>query len=96
MSPELVDSLFSRMEDISVELRGLYIEEAQMHSAERQAKVQAWAGSQATSVNQRDREADSYAIQHTSDLLEMRGGIKALEEERDHIQFVIQFRRTVN
>lgn len=93
MSPELVESLFSRLETVSRELRGLYVEEAQAHTAERQQKSAAWMASQSSAASARDREADSAALSHTMELFTIRGDIRALEEERDHIMFTIQYRR---
>lgn len=89
-----METLFSRLAVLSAELRQDYVEEANVHSAERQAKAHAWQASQATTGQARDREADWQALPNTLALLELRGQIKAREEERDHIMFVIQYRRT--
>lgn len=80
-----------RLDIVSKELRGLYIDHSQLVIAEHQAKAAAYMNSRETSASGRASDATHFSVDQSVEVLEIWGRIRALEEERDHLRFVIQF-----
>lgn len=76
------DQRVARLLEVVTELCGLAQEVAMVRVAERRAKAKAWEECEETSVAGRDRYADKYALDLTCSVWEIQGDIRALEEEK--------------
>lgn len=79
-----------RLEEVSVRLRHTYREHTQCILAEKQNKADAYLHSEARSHGEREGYASAMSIALTTETLLLAGEIKALEEERDFLKFVIE------
>jgi hypothetical protein len=76
------DQLVSRLVEVVTELCGLAQEHAMIRVAERRAKAKAWQECEESAVSARDRYADQFALDLTCNVWEIQGDIRALEEEK--------------
>ncbi len=83
---ELVERLIQVVE----ELAGLHKELAAVLQAERQAKINTFAQSQAETVTAREREANLMSLDMTCAVYDVKGQIEALVEERDLLRLLIE------
>lgn len=79
----------TRLGEIAEELGTLHRELATLLSAEAESKVLAWATSQETSIQGRDRQATANAVPLTQDIFRIKADIAALQEERDHLRLLV-------
>lgn len=85
------NSIVRRLADIQLELSGLHHDEALTLVAEVTTKIAAWFGCEDTRLNFRDKVAEHAAQQYTTDLIRIRGSIRALHEERDHLRIELNY-----
>lgn len=71
-----------QLEILTTLLAGKRGELALLESARRVGWAQSWMSQDATSVSERDRVADFHATQYDSDIIKLKGDIRALEDER--------------
>jgi hypothetical protein len=83
-------STLDKLEQLSLDLAEHHRELAQLLMAEKEAKIEAFDYSDASTVRQRDHEADRLALPLTRDILKIKGEIAALTELRDYLRLVLQ------
>lgn len=74
-------------DDIAQELGIKYKELADLEATERLGRFQTWMGVDSTSVTERDRIADIQVLDLSCDIIRLKGEIRALELEYNHIKF---------
>lgn len=89
-----LESLLSSLAMCVSELAGFHRELSQVLLAEKQAKAQAWMGSDETSIQGRDRAADHFALALSCDVIKLKGDIAACQEERDFLLLLIDLKRS--
>lgn len=89
-----LSDLLARLGEIATELAEAHNELATLLSAEVEGRVQAWASSQETSIQGRDRQAQAVVVPLTQDIFRLKANIKALEEERDHKRLLVYVEMT--
>lgn len=80
-----------RLKLINADLVQLHGESATLLRAEREAFVRGWEGSTETSVSGREAVARIGGSGYKIERIPVEGQIIALQEERDHIRFVIKY-----
>lgn len=83
-------SMPQRLDEINSQLFSLYGEYATVSDAQLRAKDSAYWSAAENSHNARDAAARHAALDFTSDLINIESQIKQLEEERDHLRFLIK------
>ncbi len=79
----------TRLDEVSRQLRALYLDHSATLIAEKQQKAALYTQSEARSHGEREGIASAGAINYSTETLTLMGAIKALEEERDHLRFLI-------
>lgn len=74
-------------DDLASELGIKYRELSDLEATERQGKFNTWMGVDSTSVTERDRWADIQVLDLSCDIIRLKGEIRALELEYNHIKF---------
>lgn len=74
-------------DDVASELGIKYKELGDLEAAEREGRFQAWMGVDSSSVSERDRWADVAVLNLSCDILKLKGEIRSLELEYNHIKF---------
>lgn len=74
-----------RLEEVTETLISFYRELAQLTSAEKQGRVEAFFNSQETSLGAREKEGEYRNLNTTSEILITKGEIAAYEAERDFL-----------
>lgn len=80
----------TRLEEVSSRLRHTYREHTQCLIAEKQHKAELYLHADAKSHGERDGIAAAHSISLTTETLLLAGEIKALEEEKLFLMFVIE------
>lgn len=80
----------ARLDAVSIQLRHLHREWTQCLLAEKQAKAHTYLNSEARSHGEREGQASAFNVALSTESLLLRGEITALEEERDHLRFLIE------
>ena len=60
-----------------------------LQAAELEGRMNAWGMSEEQSVSGRDRVADFNVLPNKVEIINLKGEIKALEEERDYLQLLL-------
>lgn len=84
--PVSVDAAWSSLAYTVGQLMQSRRELADLLAAEHEGKVEAWARSEATAINQRDREAAHVITPLTIEIIQLKGEVAAFEEERDFLR----------
>lgn len=89
------DDRLDRLDALSTELRGLYqsIETARQIAHQQRVTTVAALVSQGESVAAASRAADEQCVVKDCELMGFEGQRRALEEERDHLRFLVKWDR---
>lgn len=90
-TPSLFHRRISRLEQVSIQLRHLHRDYTQCLIAEKQHKANVYLGSEARSHGEREGQASAQSISLTTETLQLKGEITALEEERDFLKYCIEW-----
>lgn len=92
------EELAGRLQDISLTLRDEYGEFGDAVRAERTAKATAWKATQTGTVNGQKlgttdagRYIEASTLMEHGNRLDIEMRIKALEDERDHLRFMVKY-----
>ncbi len=88
---ELFARRITRLEEVSRLLRHLYREHSMCLIAEKQQKAAIYTQSEARSHGEREGLASAQAVNYSTETLTLMGDIKALEEERDMLKFLVMY-----
>lgn len=83
----MIELSSQHMDDLAEDLGQKYRELADVEAVERQGRFQAWIGVDSNSVSERDRWADIQVLNLSCDIIKLKGEIRALELEYNHIRF---------
>lgn len=86
------DGLVEILCDVTSQLVGLAEELAMIQAAEKRARAQGFMGSSSETLGGRERDAEFNSLDLTCTVFELRGRIRALEEERDLLRLLIDLR----
>jgi len=81
----------SRLEQVSIQIRGLRRDLTQTLITERVQKANVYLNSAATSHGEKQGQATAHTASISSESLSLKGEIDALEEERDFLRFCIEY-----
>lgn len=82
--------VLERLGELAVSLASAYRELSELEAAENQAKASAWIGTQGT-LGERDGVARFNALDLTTDVIKLKGDIRAWQEERDHLRDLLPY-----
>lgn len=80
----------TRLQEVVFDLSSKHKELASLTAAEHAGKIQAWFGSDVSTLKERDQLAAFHAVDLTVDIIRLKGEIKSLEEERDFLNTFLQ------
>lgn len=91
----MTDARLDRLDEVSEQLRSLYRSYATAAQIERKQRVETVQAlvAQGYSVAAAEREADAQCVIQSVEIVGFTGQIKALEEERDHLRFLVKWDR---
>lgn len=82
-----------RMNEVSNQLRDLYRKMGELKGSETTNRAQTYKNEmvQGTSAAATHQLADVHSASHTAEIQKTQGEIYALEEERDHLRFMVKY-----
>lgn len=86
-------TLAKRLNEISKQLAGLYVAYGQVSSSEIRTKSETFphAYMETGTVTSAEKQSDAAALNFTIEKVRKLGEIKALEEERDNLRFLVKY-----